>query len=107
MIRVNYEKTRAAARRLSSAATVCDNVTTSANRIKASVPSYWQGASATAFSEELSDWMRENKAIRSELTALSADIIRIARELEEAETRIAAEAAKLAASKVHDGGGSR
>lgn len=98
MIKVNYSKTRSAAKRLNYAASTCNEMTAEARKLISAIPSCWRGESATAFSSELSDWIKENQAIQTELNDLASDIIRIANEFEETEKRIAAEAARDAAS---------
>ncbi len=95
MIKVNYAQTRAAARKLNSAASECGRMANKINQINATIPSYWEGASATSFSTELVEWIQETRAIQSELSALASDIVRIANEFEAAEARLAAEANSL------------
>ena len=112
MIKINYSKTRSAAKRLNYAVNTCNEMTTEARKLISTIPTCWKGESATAFSSELSDWVRENRSIQAELDDLASDIIRIANEFEVTEKRIAAEAAKVAASGGNNafgnsGGGSR
>lgn len=92
MIRVNYAQTRAAAQKLREAASECSSMISNANRLNAAIPSYWEGASAQAFSSEIMQWIQETRSIQSELSSLASDIIRIANEFEAAEARLAAEA---------------
>ena len=98
MIKVNYSKTRSVTNRLNYAANTCNEMTAEARKLISTIPTCWLGESATAFSSELSDWIREDRAIQTELNDLASDIIRIANEFEETEKRIAAEVARAAAS---------
>lgn len=98
MIRVDYEKTRYAAKMLTDATETCKTMTTKAKNLGTSISGCWKGASANAFSSEFSEWLRENNAIQSELKALSSDIKRIANAFIETEKRIADEAAKTTSS---------
>ena len=88
MIRVNYDSTRAAAQQLSSAAELCRQMTAAANQLNMRIPACWEGDSAQAFSAEISEWIRKNRAIEKELSLLASDIRRIADEFEAAEKRI-------------------
>lgn len=106
MIKVNYSKTRSAAKRLNYAANTCNEMTAEARKLISTIPTCWRGESATAFLSELFDWMRENRAIQTELNDLASDIIRIANEFEETEKRIAAEAAKATVSSESNAYGS-
>ncbi len=95
MIKVNYEQTRAAARKLNSAASECSRMANKVNQINSIIPACWEGSAASTFSAELTEWVRETSAIQSELVSLASDIIRIAREFEDAEARLAAETNSL------------
>ena len=97
MIKINYDKTHSAAKRLTYAANTCSKMTAKATTISSAIPNCWKGESATAFSSEISEWIKETKAIQAELNELAADINRIANEFEEAEKRIAMEAERFAA----------
>lgn len=95
MIKVNYSKTRSAAKKISYATENCKTMTEKTKNISSSISTFWKGASADAFSSELSEWIRENNAIQNELRGLSADITRIADEFEKTEERIATEASQV------------
>ena len=95
MIRVDYERSRAAARKLREAASACSSMISNAKSLSAAIPSYWEGASAQAFSSEVLQWIQETRSIQSELSSLASDIVRIANEFEAAEARLAAEASAM------------
>ena len=95
MIKMDYAKTRACARKLSGAADTCRQMSGGAEKLINDTPACWQGASATAFQAELARWKKETLAIQKELESLCAQIIRVANDFEEAEARVAAEAQAL------------
>lgn len=95
MIKLDYAKTRACARKLSGAADTCRQISGSAEKLINNTVASWQGASATAFQAEVARWKKETLAIQKELESLSARIIRVANEFEEAEARVAAAADAL------------
>lgn len=95
MIRVDYERSRAAARKLREAASECSSMISNAKSLSAAIPSCWEGTSAQAFSTEVLQWIQETRSIQSELSSLASDIVRIANEFEAAEARLAAEAIAL------------
>ncbi len=92
MIRIDYDRTFSAARKLSTAASQCDQMTSKMRQIQSSVPSSWQGQAADAFFSELDTWIRENQAIEKELERLSDDIYRVANEFKKAEESLKAQA---------------
>lgn len=92
MIKIDYDQTRACAHRLSGAADTCRQMNINVTKVINTRSLYWQGKAAVAFSAELSQWKKETASIQREMESLSAEIIRIANEFEEAEARVAAEA---------------
>ena len=98
MIRMDYDKTRACAKKLSGAADTCRQMNSSVTKLSSEIPACWQGASATAFSAELTRWKKETAALQKEIQSLSAQITNIANDFEEAEARLAAATAAAAAA---------
>lgn len=96
-IRVNYAQARACAKKLSNASDECGQMIKRINTVVNGIPASWSGEAATAFSAELQNWRKENKAIEKELDQLAALIRKVADEFEEAERRIeaASNAAKI------------
>lgn len=92
MIKIDYAKTRACARKLAGAADTCRQMGNSAAKLINDTPACWQGASAAAFQAELTRWKKETIAIQKELEILSEQIVRVANDFEETEARVAAEA---------------
>lgn len=99
MIRVDYDKTRACAKKLSGAADTCRQMNSNATKLISEISACWQGKSATAFAAELAQWKKETAAIQKELQSLSSKITRIANEFEAAEAKLAAEAKQTASNK--------
>lgn len=91
MIKIDYEKTRSAAKKLSEAAADQRRIASSAQRISSSLSSCWQGDAADAFGGQLDAWVRENQSIQREMESLAADILRITDSFEEAEKKLRAQ----------------
>lgn len=99
MIKVDYDNTRACARKLTGAADTCRQMNSSATKLIGEISSCWQGKSATAFASELTKWKKETESIQKELLSLSSKIVRIADEFEAAEERLAAEAKQTSSNE--------
>ncbi len=89
-IRVDYDNARANANRLRLAGDSCSASAQSMEKSAASVEQYWNGASSDAFVQLMKGWSGETRAIGQDLDALSAQITRVASELEEKERQLQA-----------------
>ena len=92
-ISINYSKACAEANRLKIAANECDNIINQSQRAFADMHTYWEGAAANEFLAANEKWCKEMQSIKIELTAISNSIVKVAKEIREADLR-AAKAAK-------------
>ena len=89
-ISINYETTRANAQKLSAAADTCSDIGRTISAINRDVPGYWTGQASDVFTAAMNKWVTDTNSIVQEIKALSAKIIKIANEFEEAERRLKA-----------------
>lgn len=92
-ISIDYNKAYAEANRLKTAANECDYIISQTQRAIADIHTYWEGAAANEFLAANEKWCKEMQSIKMELTEISNSIIKVAKEIREADLR-AAKAAK-------------
>ena len=97
-IYLDYNATRANARKMQQSADSCRDVSGGMKKLQGEIPGYWNGEASDMFVSSIAKWNAEMDKVTQEINAISAKIIRIANEFEAAEERIRAAAAASAAS---------
>ena len=80
-IQINYDQALAQAKKLSSAAQTCQQEADKAQRVANELAAGWQGDSGKAIQEKYAAWIREQRAIATELNNVAGSIRSVVEEL--------------------------